>query len=122
MSSCCKPSVLCCNTTRIEKDVFERCYTFTSVAVDDQFILWEGDGVINTCGTLVLDVEVIDPTGGAVELFLNGDVVNPVVMDLVEGDSIVLTSDPLSQIVIGITTADTTVRVNLCLTINYECC
>lgn len=122
MSSCCNQNVLCCNTKRIEKDVFERCYTFTSTNADDQFILWEEAGVINTCGTLVLDVETIDPTGGDVDIFLNGDTTNAVVADLQEGDSIVLTSDPLTAIVIGISVANTTVKVNLCLTINYECC
>lgn len=122
MSSCCNQSVLCCNTKRTEKDVFERCYTFTSVAADDQFILWEADGVVSPCGTLVLEIESINPTGGDVDLFLNGDITTPAVMDLVEGDSIIITSDPLNQIVIGISAAATTVKVSLCLTINYECC
>lgn len=122
MSSCCKQNVLCCNTKRTEKDVFERCYTFTSAAADEQFILWEADGIINPCGTLVLDVETIDPTGADIDIFLNGDIANAVVADLMEEDSIVITSDPLTQIVIGVSVANTTVKVNLCLTINYECC
>ncbi|WP_432409183.1 hypothetical protein [Wukongibacter sp. M2B1] len=58
----------------------------------------------------ILAVEAIDPAGGDIDIFLDGDA-TAVVDGLVEGDSILITTDPLTQIVIGISNANTTVIV-----------
>lgn len=121
MSSCCKENVLCCSAKRIEKDVFERCYTFTNLVATDEFTLWEADGIVNTCGTLILEVITIDPDGATISVFLN-DSATPEVTGLSEGDSFIITSDPLNKIELTASLANTTFKVNLCLTINYECC
>ena len=122
MSSCYKNDSLCCSSKKIEKDVFERCYTFTSTVANQIFILWQADGIINPCGTLTLSIKSIEPLGASlVDVFMN-DTVSPAVQQLQEGDSIIVTLSPLNLIAIIIFQPNVTIKLNLCLTINYECC
>ncbi|QHE51634.1 S-Ena type endospore appendage [Pontibacillus sp. HMF3514] len=115
MGQCCKKQVMSCSNKTLETDQFEHCYTFDCGTTENS--LWTANGIVNPCGSFVLSV---DRTCSTVDVLVNGGEVKS---DLTEGQSVIITSDPLESVEINCN-GDTgnNCKVSLCLTVNYECC
>ncbi|QHE51633.1 hypothetical protein [Pontibacillus sp. HMF3514] len=108
-----------CSSKPLETDTFEHCYT---VSIEDfsRETLWKSDA-INPCGTFVF--ELLD-SENRIDVIVNNQIVanlgpssNPFSLN-----KTILTASPLTDITISNIGLATTVKIQLKLQLNYECC
>ena len=107
---------MCCSTRKNEKDIVQNCFVFPCEN-GTRRILWEAQNLEKAAGTFV--ITAIDTCAG-VRIFINGD--TSFVAELLEGEAIIFTADPLELIEIECRGSGADCKVNLCLTVNYEVC
>lgn len=104
-----------CSMKVRETDTFKTCQTF-ECADNTRRELWRAIGV-NPCGSFVVTVK---RACGPVNIFINNE--ETPVRTLAPGTSVIITSDPLTSIEATCPGTDGSCRIDLCVTLHYECC
>ncbi|QHE51635.1 S-Ena type endospore appendage [Pontibacillus sp. HMF3514] len=117
-----------CSPKRRNTDVLKHCFRFTcdGSGLDTLQDIWINNGLVNACGTFILEAENICE---GVRVFVNGEEVtvddSGASTPIEDGETLALTVDDLESIQVICTSPSITTqqcRLNFCLTLHYECC
>jgi hypothetical protein len=105
-----------CSSKVRETDTINTCHTF-ECNNSTRRVLWSAIGVANPCGYFIVSVK---RACGPVDIFVNNGVTP--VKTLAPGTSVIVSSAPLTSIEAVCSGTGGSCKIDLCVTVHYECC